>query len=297
MLPPRRCLFGNDPEVKEEKIWARPDLHSHAKPVLMMDRRGPTAWLRSATGSMEEYAFSLVKHESVLSQILEPHRYPELSFARQILLTWRFYHQFRTDGRSPLRYPQIGLHTDVLSPDGVDLAAAPETVIEIGDEEALIDTVASAFGGARLRVEEHHTLFSLALEIPGLLRPLSARELSDGQLRFLCLTAALLSPRPPALIALNEPETSLHPALYGALAELIGRASSASQIWVTTHSRPLADQIAARCDIEPIELTIVEGETRLAREWGTPRRPYRRRRTDEAVIEDPEALPTEGESG
>lgn len=295
MTPPRRPLFGNDPEVKEEKIWVRPELRPHAKPVLVMDRRDPTAWLRTGTGTMEEYAFSLVKHESVLSQILDLHRYPELNLTRQTLLTWRFYHQFRTDARSPLRYPQIGLHTDVLSQDGSDLAAALETIIEIGDEDALADTVARAFGGARLRVDEHSTLFSFALEIPGLLRPLSAREFSDGQLRFLCLAAALLSPRSPALIALNEPETSLHPALYAPLAELIGRASRASQIWVTTHSRLLADQIAGRCQVEPIELTLVEGETRLAKEWGTPRRPYQRP-SKEGVQENIEAFPAEGDA-
>lgn len=197
----------------------------------MMDRRGPTVWMRATTGAMEEYAFSLLKHESALSQILEPHRYPELSMVRQNLLTWRFYHQFRTDAHSPLRYPQIGVHTDILSQDGSDLAAALEAIIEIGDEDTLAETVAEAFRGARIRIEEQNALFSLALEMPGLLRPLAARELSDGQLRFLCLCAALLSPRPPALITLNEPETSLHPALYAPLAALIGRASRTSQIW------------------------------------------------------------------
>jgi predicted ATPase len=233
---------------------------------------------------MEEYAFSLLKHESALSQILEPHRYPELSTARQTLLTWRFYHQFRTDVHSPLRYPQIGIHTDVLSHDGTDLAAALETIMEIGEEEALAHTVATAFQGAKIRVDEQNTLFGLALEIPGLLRPLNARELSDGQLRFLCLCAALLSPRPPGLIALNEPETSLHPALYAPLAELIARAARNSQIWVTTHSRPLADQIAAHCQIEPIELALAEGETRLASDTGTPRRPFQRLITDRETL-------------
>jgi predicted ATPase len=47
----------------------------------------------------------------------------------------------------------------------------------------------------------------------GLLRPLKASELSDGTLRYLLLVAALLSPRPPALMILNEPETGLLPDL------------------------------------------------------------------------------------
>jgi hypothetical protein len=50
------------------------------------------------------------------------------------------------------------------------------------------------------------------------LRRLSAAELSDGTLRYLLLVAALLTPRPPELLVLNEPETSLHPELLPALA-------------------------------------------------------------------------------
>ncbi len=56
-------------------------------------------------------------------------------------------------------------------------------------------------------------------------RPLAAAELSDGALAYLCLVAALASYRLPGFIALNEPETSLHPDLVGPLARLIGRAS------------------------------------------------------------------------
>jgi predicted ATPase len=64
----------------------------------------------------------------------------------------------------------------------------------------------------------------------GLLRPLRASALSDGALRYLLLTAALLTPRPPTLLVLNEPETSLHPDLSPALARLIASASPHSQI-------------------------------------------------------------------
>jgi predicted ATPase len=270
-LPAGESLFKFDPEVKEEKLWLR----TAAKPVLMLDRRGPTTWLRNTEGKMDEYSFALLKYESVLPQIVEPHRYPEVNLLRQTLTAWRFYHQFRTDAMSPLRYPQIGVHTNVLSHDGSDLAAALETIIEIGDEAALNESIARAFGGASLRISSNETLFSVHLQVPGLLRPLDAREFSDGQLRFLCLCAALLSPRPPSLIALNEPETSLHPDLYEPLAQLIARASLSSQIWVTTHSRVLADQIARLSNTTPVELKLVEGETRRADDPNSPRRPHK----------------------
>jgi predicted ATPase len=70
--------------------------------------------------------------------------------------------------------------------------------------------------------------------------------------------------RPPELLALNEPETSLHPQLLAPLGRLIGRASRGSQLFVTTHSRELAEHIARSTDARMIELALVEGETRIA---------------------------------
>ena len=67
---------------------------------------------------------------------------------------------------------------------------------------------------------------------PGLLRPLSGAELSDGTLRFLLWLAVLLTPRPPSMMVLNEPETSLHPDLLPALSRLVIKAAEATQIWV-----------------------------------------------------------------
>jgi predicted ATPase len=64
-------------------------------------------------------------------------------------------------------------------------------------------------------------------------------------LRYLLLTAALLSPRPPELMILSEPETSLHPDLLPPLARLIGRASARSQIIVVSHARGLVAALRA----------------------------------------------------
>jgi predicted ATPase len=97
--------------------------------------------------------------------------------------------------------------------------------------------------------------------MPGLLRPLDATELSDGTLRYLCLLAALMSPRPPRLLALNEPETSLHPDLLDGLAQMIVRASKHSQMWITTHSPELARLIESHSGHPSIELELIDGET------------------------------------
>jgi predicted ATPase len=256
-LPPGRTMFMLDPEVKEESIWPA-GTRGRAR---MLDRKGPSAWLRNGEARMMEYPLGLLKYESVLSQIIEPHLYPEISVVRGEILRWRFYHHFRTDPESPLRQPQIAVQTPVLSHDGSDLAAALQTILEIGDEAALREAIGGAFGGAELHVEAVDAGFALRLQVPGLLRPLQPREFSDGQLRFLCLCAALLSPRPPALLALNEPETSLHPDLIEPLARLIVRASHDTQLWITTHSRALAEKVEEHSGIPRIELRLDDGET------------------------------------
>ncbi len=249
-------LFIVDPRVKEEYIWPTGNRKVH-----MLKRDGPSAWLRNADGRMVTYPFSISKEESVLSQIVDPHLYPEISALRNVINSWRFYHQFRTDLESPLRQPQIGVQTPVLSHDGADLAPALRTVMEIGDEGALHQAIEEAFGGATLHVESVETLFTIRLQVPGMLRPLQLREFSDGQLRFLCLCAALLSPRPPSLMALNEPETSLHPDLIDALARLIVRASKDTQLWITTHSEALASRIEQHSGLPRIRLRMAAGET------------------------------------
>lgn len=254
-------MFTLDPRVKEEYIWPS----DTRRRVFMMKRDEPSAWLRNAEGNMVSYPFKIAKSESVLSQIIDPHLYPEISRIRSQILTWRFYHHFRTDGESPLRQSQVGVQTPVLSRDGSDLVPALQTILEIGDEPALNDAIDQALGGASLRIHADETQFKMSLQIPGLLRPLQPREFSDGQLRFLCLCAALLSPRPPSLLALNEPETSLHPDLIDSLARLIVTASKSTQIWITTHSKALAERIEQHSGLSRIRLEMRNGETVVAR--------------------------------
>jgi predicted ATPase len=105
--------------------------------------------------------------------------------------------------------------------------------------------------------------FETTMQQYGLLRPLRAVELSDGTLRYLLWIAALLSPRPPELLVLNEPETSLHPDLLPALGRLIAGAAERSQVFVVSHAKRL---IAALEEQGCVSLTLEKelGETRLA---------------------------------
>lgn len=140
---------------------------------------------------------------------------------------------------------------------------------ETGDAETLGAAVDAAFPGSRIAVDSRDGRFALQLRQKGLLRPLEAAELSDGTLRYLLWVAALLTPRPPSLMVLNEPEASLHPDLLAPLSDLIVTASRDAQTLVVTHATPLAEALDAggrrrRSDLRKVELVKEWGETKVA---------------------------------
>lgn len=254
--------FHLDPEVREEHVWMEA---SGGLRVTFFKRDAKGVWILDSSERLTDYSGELLPTESVLSQLREPHLYPELSALRAEMGGWRFYHHFRTDSESPLRYPQVGVRTPILSHDGRDLAAALQTINEIGPSEDLHEAIRQAFPGASLEIEhdEESGMFAVLMRMPGLRRPLRARELSDGTLRYLCLLAALLSPRPPALLALNEPETSLHPDLLEPLAQQMAKLARNSQLWVATHSERLAELVEKHSGEAPVRLQLVSGETQV----------------------------------
>ncbi len=145
-----------------------------------------------------------------------------------------------------------------------DLGAAIQTIREIGAEDLLDAAVEDAFPGSHLSVVNVGGRFCLTMAQRGLLRPLGTAELSDGTVRYLLWIAALLTPRPPSLMILNEPETSLHPDLLAALARLIARASERTQVVVVTHAQPVVSVLMEQAGCHSIVLEKKFGETEIA---------------------------------
>ena len=97
---------------------------------------------------------------------------PEIYHLRELISGWRFYDHFRTDRDAPARQPQLGTRTPVLHHDGRDVAAAIQTIREIGETELLDDAIGDAFPGASLNVAQSEDgLFTLQFTQSGLLRP------------------------------------------------------------------------------------------------------------------------------
>jgi predicted ATPase len=262
--PPPTTLFNLDPEIKRECIW-HGDIYR--RPSALVDRHNNLVTLPG--DNPDDYVVltkGLSPADSMLATIADPERAPEMLAVREFIRGWRFYDGFRTDIASPIRIPQIGTRTPVLNNDGTDLPAALETILEIGEDEALHRAIDDAFPGSRLSIEVQAGRFDLRLQQHGLLRPLSTAELSDGTLRFLLWTAALLTPRPPGLMVLNEPETSLHPDLLPPLARLIAAASDRAQVIVVSHAPPLIETLEQVAGCKRLHLEKSFGETILAQD-------------------------------
>jgi predicted ATPase len=267
--------FGLDPEIKAEAVFSGALL----KPsTLLTERHGPSVRIRDTAGDWNRHDHRLHPYDSMLSEFADPRVAPELLALREQIRSWRFYDHFRTDAAAPARSAQLGTRTPVLAHDGADLAAALQTIIEQGPSGVVARAIEHAFPGSSLEITDRDGWFDLSMRQSGLLRPLAAAELSDGTLRYLLWIAALLSQRPPALLVLNEPETSLHPDLIEPLAALIATAARESQVIVVSHAARLIAALDG-LDASRIELEKINGETHVlgqgpldAPPWHWPKR-------------------------
>jgi predicted ATPase len=269
---PSHSAFALDPEIKRECIWMGP---FYKPQTALMERVGPSVRMRTGKGWKTVFE-GLNLFESVLVQIADPNSAPEILLLRERIRSWRFYDQLRTDADAPARIPRLGTRTPVLGHDGGDLAAAIQTIMEAGGAEAVAEAVDAAFPGARVMIgAESDARFAIEFHQHGLLRPLSGAEISDGTLRFLLWLAALLTPQPPSMMVLNEPETSLHPDLLPALSHLIAKAAEKTQVWVITHSPKLIDALQKCPEARVIGLQKEFGQTLVSGQGILERPPWK----------------------
>lgn len=256
---PVEAALPLEPLIKEETLTLR----FRGRQTKLLERRGPARFARDLDGNRISLDDELMASETALAAIEDPPRFPDLSVLRRTMLDWRFYHDFRTDAAAPLRQPYLAVTTPTLSSDASDLAAVLATLVHIrGDTHDLDRTIEDAFPGARLVVPAPGSTASFGMVYPEHpQRIFAASELSDGTLRYLGLAGALLAYRLPALIALNEPEASLHPELFAPLARLIAKAAERTQVWVVTHSERLAQLLTEQSGVASMTVIKRTGET------------------------------------
>lgn len=190
---PSNSEFSLDPEIKRESIWHGENWQPR---TAMFEREGPAIRARDAEGHWQLVTTEIHADESALAFVADPRQTPEAFALRETVRAWRFYDHFRTDRDAPVRMLQIGTRTPALHHDGRDLAAALQTILEVGDAAALRAAVDDAFPRAHLSISSVAARMGLEFQQHGLLRALDQSELSDGTLRYFLWLAALLTPPP-----------------------------------------------------------------------------------------------------
>ena len=164
--------------------------------------------------------------------------------------------------------------TRILEPDGGNIAGAFKEI------DKRLPTARERFLGylqtivpeiVDVRYVEFGPIESVAFDQKvadhGELAPFYPQSVSDGTLRaFGILVAINQQPsdkHPMRMVAIEEPETGLHPAAAGALMDALREASHWTQVIVTTHSPDLLDQVNLETDTVLVALSN-EGQSQIA---------------------------------
>lgn len=250
--------LGGEPVVREEQLFRL----SPRSTTQVLRREGSSIWLRDAAGKAHVYNRELLPSETAICSFRDSAQFPELAYVRQLLQEWRFYTSFRIDEQAPARRPGLAVATPSLSGNAEDLASVLATIYRLNQQpETIARALDDAFPGATLTVDAAGGQATYKLKMPDMDRPLAPHEISEGTLQYICLIAALSSFRLPRLVALNEPETGLHPRLLAPLARLIARAARSTQVCLVTHSGGLAHDIVQAANVVPRVVSKREGAT------------------------------------
>jgi predicted ATPase len=192
----------------------------------------------------------LVPEESVLSQRKGPDVYPELTWLGQQFTRIQTFREWSFGLYAPLRQPQpADLQSDPLLPDSRNLGLLLNE-LEHTDGSADFNRLLVKFlpRYVRFSTRIQGGTVQFYLHESGLRSPVPATRLSDGTIRFIAILALLLSPKPPPVMCIEEPELGLHPDAVALLADVLVDASSRTQIIVTTHSDALVSGLTDNVD-------------------------------------------------
>jgi predicted ATPase len=200
--------------------------------------------------------------ESVLKAQLEDAKNRTISgFVHRSISSWVVYHFHDTSETAPMRRSCSTRDHAYLRPDAANLAAFllmlrelhRHTYTKIRD---IVRLAAPFFDDFKFRPKPSNGDMTLQLEWTQKDSdyPFLVTQLSDGTLRFIALTTALLQPDRPSTILLDEPELGLHPYALNLLAALLKEVTTRTQVIVSTQSAPLLDNFEAE------DVIVVERE-------------------------------------
>ena len=171
-------------------------------------------------------------------------------YVRKAIAGWRVYHFHDTSATASVRQAH-GLRDNLLlKPDAGNLGAFLRRLRERYPDHCrqiveVVRLAAPFFGNFVYRQDIGESMELEWFEAGDPDTVLGPRQLSDGTLRFICLSTLLLQPveLQPELILIDEPELGLHPYALTLLAEMLQHASDSRQIIASTQSADLVSEL------------------------------------------------------
>lgn len=249
--------------------YYRMEMGEKAQPFKFLERNPRHA----VTFDPEERALaahegSVPDDQTLLSLVAGPFGNPIILAFRRYVASWRIYHDLPVDQEAAIRQAAVARIEKRVAADGRNLIPVLHTLYT-GDREfkkSVDSAMRAAFGkdfeelvfppAADRRVQ-------LGVRLRSLTKEQSTADLSDGTIRFLLLLAIFGSPKPAELIALDQPETGLHPSMFPIVAEFAVEAARRTQVVLTTHSPQFLDAFGQSVPKTTV-VQCVDGETRLS---------------------------------
>ncbi len=188
--------------------------------------------------------YTLAKAGSLESHLPRPGTSSAATHVAGYIADWKVYHFHDTSDTAKVKTSYNIYATERLLPQGENLAAFLYGIRETEEYKHIVKTIqrVAPFFHDFIFQPEPNNLIRLRWKHKGSDDYFDANMLSDGTLRFICLTTLLLQPRLPTMILLDEPELGLHPFAMQLLAAMMRSASEKTQIIASTQSVTLANQ-------------------------------------------------------
>ncbi len=243
-------IRGSEVEIRDDEAFARylDERDQMQRKEFVVARHRPDETLLSSLGGIGVFGMQ-----------------NELQFHDQ--LTWNIQRDFVTAPTAAIRNFFVPRHESKIDAEASNLAQFLHLnytdntqfrddinlamVAAYGDEFQDMNFPPAVDGRIQLRIRWN-----------GLSSSRPAADLSNGTLRFLYLIALLASPKLPSLIAIDQPESELHPKMLPIIASFAARAAKRTQVIFTTHS---PEFLNAFQDEHPTVTIVenIEGETQL----------------------------------
>ncbi len=251
--------------IQEEALSTITPRQEHA--LVQIARAGLKGRVLSEAGQLMPVQVVFLNEEESLLSTRALGMDLDIQTLQTFLLNWRIYHDIDVSQSAPLRQSALARTERWVDSDGQNLIQVLHTLYNENRDfkNAINAAMRAAFGDdfeELLFPPAADNRIQMRVRWKSLKREQSAADLSDGTLRFLLLLTILANPFAEELIAIDEPEAGLHPAMLPIIAEYAVDASARSQIIFTTHSPQFLD---AFTDTKPTTTVArwQDGETKL----------------------------------